>query len=111
MRKYYYTLLIVSFIAEIVFLILGMIAGDEGSIWTVVILSGIVFGLLLYFLPFAIAKNRKVDNTQAVFLVNLLAGWCFVGWVAALIMAVVMKTELDAQIEREVYASVRNRSV
>jgi len=115
MRKYT-TCLIVSFIAEIVLILCAYAEAlnadgtqpSSGIFWLLAIVMGIVFGLLFYFLPYAIAKNRKVENCTAVFLVNLLLGWCLIGWAAALIMGCVMKTELQAQIEREVYASVRS---
>jgi hypothetical protein len=50
------------------------------------VLSGMVF-TLLYFLPSAIAAARGKGNTVAIFALNLLAGWTFVGWVAALVWA------------------------
>lgn len=40
----------------------------------------------LYFLPTIIALLRS-HNPLGVFLVNLLAGWTFFGWIAALVMA------------------------
>jgi RsiW-degrading membrane proteinase PrsW (M82 family) len=39
----------------------------------------------LYFLPSFIARQRKHQNSQAIFVTNLLLGWTFLGWVAALI--------------------------
>lgn len=51
----------------------------------------ITFALLLtvggYFLPTIIAIMRKKKNTLAIFLVNLFFGMTFVGWIAALIWA------------------------
>jgi hypothetical protein len=40
-------------------------------------------------LPWAIAATRNSSSQWAVFAVNLLLGWTFLGWIAALIMAVV----------------------
>jgi len=40
---------------------------------------------LFYFLPFAIAFNRKRANTGAIFALNLFLGWSLIGWVLALI--------------------------
>jgi len=40
---------------------------------------------LFYFLPFAIAFNRKRANTGAIFALNLFLGWSLVGWVLALV--------------------------
>lgn len=51
----------------------------------------ITFALLLsvggYFLPTIIAIMRKKKNTLAIFLVNLFFGMTFIGWIAALIWA------------------------
>ncbi|MBU3632077.1 superinfection immunity protein [Polynucleobacter sp. AP-Feld-500C-C5] len=42
---------------------------------------------LLYFLPFAIAFNKKRANTGAIFALNLFLGWSLIGWVVALVWA------------------------
>ncbi|PWT79035.1 MAG: hypothetical protein C5B59_00555 [Bacteroidetes bacterium] len=42
--------------------------------------------LPLYFLPSIIARGKR--NAKAIFLLNLLAGWSVIGWVAALIWAI-----------------------
>ena len=42
---------------------------------------------LLYFLPFAIAFNKRRTNTGAIFALNLFLGWSLVGWVGALVWA------------------------
>ena len=41
-----------------------------------------------YFLPWAIAATRQRSNTLAIGVLNLLVGWTFIGWIAALVMAV-----------------------
>ncbi len=41
----------------------------------------------LYFIPTLVAVNRKHNSTGAIFLVNLLLGWSFLGWVLALVWA------------------------
>jgi uncharacterized membrane protein YjjP (DUF1212 family) len=112
MRKYT-TWLIISFIVEIV-LAVGAFSsdGDQSSfnvLFIFAIIAGIIFGLLFYFLPYAIARNRNVDNLSAVFLVNLLAGWFFIGWVAALIMGCIMQTKDRVEFERTVLDEVRGR--
>ena len=40
-----------------------------------------------YFLPTIIAMARGKTNTCAIFALNLLLGWSFVGWVVALVWA------------------------
>jgi ABC-type sugar transport system permease subunit len=42
---------------------------------------------LFYFLPFAIAFNKKRVNTGAIFALNLFLGWSLIGWVVALVWA------------------------
>lgn len=43
--------------------------------------------VLLYFLPWLVALAKDHKNTVAIFFLNLLAGWTFVGWLGALIWA------------------------
>ncbi len=49
--------------------------------------SLLIGGVVLYFLPAIIAENRKHHNKGAITVLNLLLGWTFVGWVAALVWA------------------------
>ncbi len=42
---------------------------------------------LFYFLPFAIAFNKRRANTAAIFALNLFLGWSLIGWVIALVWA------------------------
>jgi hypothetical protein len=45
--------------------------------------------LTLYFLPALIAAIRRAQHGLAIGLLNLLLGWTVIGWLAALIWAVV----------------------
>jgi RsiW-degrading membrane proteinase PrsW (M82 family) len=111
MRKYL-TWIFASLAAEIV-LITGAFAAsstgeNQGSFdifFGLAIIAGIIFAILFYFLPYAIARHRNVENITAVLLVNLLTGWCFLGWAAALIMATVMPANPPSRFE----AFVRDR--
>jgi hypothetical protein len=49
----------------------------------------LILGLAVSFLPTIIAIVRHHRNTLGVFLLNFFLGWTFLGWVAALIWAVV----------------------
>ncbi|WP_338091693.1 superinfection immunity protein [Polynucleobacter yangtzensis] len=51
----------------------------------------LTFLSLFYFLPFAIAFNKKRANSGAIFALNLFLGWSLIGWVVALVWA--MKEE------------------
>lgn len=46
-----------------------------------------VFGLVFYFLPSIIARQRKHKNRTPVLLTNIFFGWTFIGWIVALIWA------------------------
>ncbi|GAB3181886.1 hypothetical protein GCM10027060_13650 [Nesterenkonia halophila] len=60
-------------------------AGGGLLVAGMLVVAGLVL-LVSYFIPTAIAMLRR-HNVGGVFLVNLLLGWTFLGWVAALVMA------------------------
>lgn len=53
----------------------------------------LVVAFVVYFLPTFVASNRKHVNGTSIFLVNLLLGWTFLGWVVALVWASSANTE------------------
>ena len=44
-------------------------------------------GLVIYFFPVYMAIQRKHKNIAAIFALNLLTGWTFIGWVISLVWA------------------------
>lgn len=52
---------------------------------------GAAAALYVYFLPSLIAEKRKLPKTQAIFVLNLAAGWMIVPWVVALVLAYKME--------------------
>ncbi|STY91640.1 superinfection immunity protein [Leclercia adecarboxylata] len=52
--------------------------------WHIIIL---VFGLVIYLLPGVIASSRMHKNSTAIWVLNIVLGWSFLGWVAALVWA------------------------
>jgi hypothetical protein len=46
-----------------------------------------VFFLFPYFLPTIIAMIRRNDSAGAIFALNFLLGWTFIGWIASLVWA------------------------
>lgn len=58
----------------------------ESMLMSIAILGCIAY--YLYFLPTVIATKKKHPNTTAIFLVNLLFGFTCIGWIVALIFAV-----------------------
>ncbi len=74
----------------------------------------IIIGLILYFLPSFIASGGHKKRSLAIFLLNLFAGWTFVGWLAALIWAAVEEksNENKPQLkEKTVHLSTKDRAV
>jgi hypothetical protein len=50
-------------------------------------LAYVVFWLILYTVPWDIANFRCHKNRWSIAVVNVLLGWTFIGWVAALAWA------------------------
>lgn len=50
----------------------------------------------LYFVPFYIARHRKVETAGLLFLINAVFGWTLVGWFACLLWAALGQTEAQA---------------
>jgi len=46
----------------------------------------------LYFVPTIVAKRRKQPQLAAIFVVNLCFGWTGLGWIAALVWALIRQT-------------------
>jgi hypothetical protein len=44
-----------------------------------------VVGCVMYFVPSFVALFRGHRNAMPIFVVNLLTGWTFLGWVVALV--------------------------
>lgn len=66
---------------------------DAGTIWIITLAA-------LYFLPIMIVtfSEKRHRNMGAVIVVNIVAGWTFIGWVVALVWAV-MDSQYD-QVEK-----------
>lgn len=54
----------------------------------------IVILIALYFVPTFIGLRKR--NAGAIFVLNLLLGWTFVGWVVALVWALTVENPLPA---------------
>ncbi|MFI6861220.1 superinfection immunity protein [Streptomyces sp. NPDC050421] len=57
----------------------------DGNILIVVL--GLLFGVVAYFVPTLVAFSRGVPNKGSVLVLNLFLGWTLVGWVVSLAMA------------------------
>lgn len=67
-------------------------SSDTGVV-ALVVICGVIAGLIIYFLPTIIAKNRAMDGVAALFFVNLLLGWTLIGWVVVLLWAALGQTQ------------------
>ena len=47
--------------------------------------------IALYFLPTVVAVVRRHHNGNSIAVLNLVAGWTFIGWVVALVWSVSAK--------------------
>jgi NAD-dependent SIR2 family protein deacetylase len=56
---------------------------EMGSMILDIFLVG--FSILIYFVPAIVGRNKK--NAHAIFILNLLTGWTFIGWVGSLVWA------------------------
>ena len=79
---------------------------DDGTIRGIL---GGLFCLTLYFIPFGVALFRNKHNKLAIFVLNLLLGWTFLGWVLALIWATTARRETDSPGYRYM-SSIQNRA-
>ena len=57
----------------------------EALFGLLLVLLLLVLGFGFYFLPAIVAFYRGHHNKMAILVLNLLLGWTFLGWVAALI--------------------------
>lgn len=56
-----------------------------GAATAIGVLIGVLIVIAAYFIPTAIATFRGHHNVLAIFGLNLLLGWTFIGWVASLV--------------------------
>lgn len=78
--------------------------GAGGGILLAILFVG--FGGLLYLLPSYISAFRASPRFAAIFGLNVVAGWSFIGWIAALIWAFLdIKKENPQVIIQQVYTT------
>lgn len=63
---------------------------------TVLLVAILIVSLLVYFLPSVVASKRRHRERGAIFVLNLLAGWTFFGWVAALVWSLTSNVEPES---------------
>jgi hypothetical protein len=62
------------------------------EVWLKLVLMFGVF-VVIYFIPTFVAASRKGKHHTAIFVINLFLGWTLLGWVGALVWAVVTPKE------------------
>jgi hypothetical protein len=67
--------------------VLAPVASGTNRVAAVAAVLFAVVALLVYFGPTMVARGRAHPNLTAIAVLNLLAGWTFVGWVAARVWA------------------------
>ena len=90
MREFLGTFLNGLIFVLVAFGVLILIAMNPGSTLSYVLIIGSI--IFAYFLPTIVAAARKHNNEGAIFALNLLLGWTFLGWVAALVWALTDNT-------------------
>lgn len=85
---------LVTWSVLIVIVLLAIIAGIAGK-EAGGALSFLFLIPFIYFLPTLVAASKKKPNTGAIFTLNLLLGWTFIGWVISLVWA--MTTDKNIQ--------------
>jgi hypothetical protein len=67
--------------------ILAVSSSDSPHVLTMAIVLFVLcaFSVTLWIMPGIIAAIRKHHNTGAIWIVTLLLGWTFIGWVVALV--------------------------
>ena len=63
----------------------------------------LLFLFALYFLPSLIASGRGLHQRGAILLVNLFLGWTFIGWIVALIWAIVAPAPYVVYVQHPPY--------
>ena len=75
---------------------------DAGDDFGVALIKGfslafsIAAGLGLYVLPALVAHQKRKRNFTAILVLNIVAGWTFIGWVVALVWACTVDTEIKS---------------
>ena len=55
--------------------------------------SPFLLAIAAYVIPSLVARSRRHVNRNAIYALNLLGGWTFIGWVVALVWALTSNIE------------------
>lgn len=71
----------IGFVAVVVLTIIGLANASPNG----VLLVGAILGLVLWPIPAFVAVRRNHPQATAIIILDLVAGWTFIGWVVALV--------------------------
>lgn len=74
-----------ALIAAVVLLVIALLSASRALEISGGHLTFAVIALVLYFVPTLIALHRQHRQKLAIFALNLLLGWTFLGWAAAVV--------------------------
>ncbi len=61
----------------------------------IITMTWLFVSLILYFVPIIVAYVRKHNNILAISLLNVILGWTFAGWLAALLWSLNSDTKQE----------------
>jgi len=67
--------------------------GIAGIISAIAVVIFVLLGIAIYAIPTIVAAIRRHRNLAAIFVINLFLGWTLLGWVGALVWAVIVTRE------------------
>lgn len=56
----------------------------------ILLITAAIVALVVYFIPSIVAFNRGHENKMAILVINTFFGWSLIGWVGALVWAVLV---------------------
>lgn len=71
-------------------------AGFGNVLIVLAAIVAVAVGLALYFVPTIVVIVKKHPQRNAIIALNILLGWSFIGWVGALVWALMVPTDAMA---------------
>lgn len=84
---------VMAWLAGAVVLVALLLAAIAVSVFRALLWA---IGIVIYFAPVIVAWQRNVARQRGIFVLTLLLGWTLIGWVGALVWALVEPRRTDA---------------
>lgn len=91
-------IILISFIS-----ILFGVSGEDAGAGAMLIAMAVGVGGAFYLMPAFIAGIRDAPNYSMILLINILAGWTVLGWIAMVIWAIVDKAERPVVVHQIIH--------